>query len=865
VTELRGVLRFYRLLLRLYPAQFRQDYEREILATFRREWGAQQGMFGAAFFLGEACGAVVIGAFDEHLDMLANDLRYALRSFARTPGFTALAIATLALGMGVNSALFSVVKSVLFADLPFAKPDELVRVWIRNPKQGFEHDISNLPRLEDWRHAHSFEGLAGFTASRLILTGASEPVELRGASVTPNFFRVMGVRLLLGHDFEEGDDREGAPRKVVLSHGLWLRQFAGDPSVVGTHLTLSGETYEVAAVAPPRVRFPGRDLDFWSPLVVDDRTRQSRRGFWLNVAGRLRGGVSRSQAEGEMNALSRSLAREHVEDRDLDGVALVSLNEDLTGSIRPALAVLTGAVFFILLICCANIAGMLSARGVGRIHELSIRTALGAGRSRVVRQLLTESLVLFTVGGAVGLAVGYLGVGVLLRLAPSELPQLQDTRLDPAVAAWTLAVSVACGLVFGLLPSLQSSQIDVTRGMRRGARGLAGRSGGRRFRSALTIGEMALAMILLTGSWLLVRSFARIERVPLGYDPRSISIAQIQLPRRKYPDGPQSIDFYLRLVDALDSTPGISAAGAITNFFLDQLPDSSPFFIEGREEKVATPITTDVVTPDFFSTMRIPLLRGRFFDAHDRAGSLLVIIINHATAVRYWPGEDPIGKRITFGDPGNMDALWYTIVGVVGDTSRAGPDHAVLTESYGPIAQGASRSMAILIRGSGARSALQAAVRSLDPDQPVARFGSLDAAVGEQVASRRFTTFLLTLFALTALAVTGVGLYGLISYLVTQRRQEFGVRMALGARAGDVLGIVVSRVGLMAGVGIGLGGLGALGVSRLLEALLFGVTRFDPGSYLGAAALLVGVAMIAAVSPAIRAVRTEPAVALRTE
>jgi putative ABC transport system permease protein len=865
MAEPRLALRLYRLLLRLYPAQFRQDYEREILLAFRREWEWQSGHVGAFLYFMTAITGILLNAPKEHMEMLFDDLRYAWRTFVRGPWFTLVAAATLALGMGVNSALFSVVKSVILEDLPYAKASQLVRVWIRNPKQGIDRDISNWPRLEDWRRAHCFDGVAGFTNARLIYTGGSEPLQLRGASVTANFFRMMGVHLLVGHDFEEGDDQTGRPRKIILSHGFWLRQFGGDSNIVGQQLTLSGESYQVAGIAPPFVRFPDRDLDFWNPLVVDDNTRRNRSGFWMNVAGRLRNGVTLSQAQREIDAFSQELAAQHAEDRDLAGVLLVSLQDDLTGPIRPALAVLSGAVAFILLICCANIAGMLSARAADRAHELSIRAALGAGRSRVTRQLLTEALLLFVLGGAVGIGVAYAGVALLLRLAPAELPQLQDTHLDLTVALFTLAVAAAGGLIFGLLPALSASHVDLASTLRQGSRGLAGRLDSRRFRSALTIGEMALAMILLTGAGLLIRSFERVQHVAPGFDSRRVAIAQLQLPRSQYNTGRQTIDFYDRLLDRLRHTPGVESASAITSFFLGRLPNSAGFNIEGRPDRITVPLTTDVVTPEFFSTMRIPLVRGRFFDSRDRANSPPVILINNTTATRYWPGADPIGKRITFGQPGQPGTEWYTIVGVVGDTSRAGPDQPVFTESYGPMAQGASRGMQILIRGAGTRAALQSAVRALDPGQPIARFGDLDSALGEQVASRRFTTLLLTLFAVTALVITGVGLYGLISYLVTQRRREFGIRAALGAQPADVLRIVLSRVGLMAAAGMAAGVLGAAGVSRLLDGLLFGVTHFDAASYLAAAAGLLLVCLAAAASPAVRAVRADPLSAIRAE
>ncbi len=359
MKELRLTLWVYRMLLRLYPAQFRQDYECEVVSAFRRQWEWQRGPTGAWLSFLQASLSIVWNAPGEHLDMLMNDLSYAFRTFRRSPWFTAVAIATLALGMGVNAALFSVVKSVLFGTLPYSQPDQLVRVWIRNPKQGFDRDISNLPRLEDWRRAPCFQGVAGFTSASLIFTATAEPVQLRGAQVTADFFRVMGIRPQYGRDFDPGDDRQGRPLKIVISHQFWLRQFGGDPEIVGRQLELSGRSYQVTGVAPPSIRFPERDLDFWTPLQVDDRTRQSRGGFWLNVVGRLRDGIALRQGQSEMDVLARALSAQHPEDRDLAGVALISLRDDLTGPIQTTLAVLSGSVLFILLICCANIAGML--------------------------------------------------------------------------------------------------------------------------------------------------------------------------------------------------------------------------------------------------------------------------------------------------------------------------------------------------------------------------------------------------------------------------------------------------------------------------------------------------------------------------
>ncbi|HLJ45550.1 MAG TPA: ABC transporter permease [Bryobacteraceae bacterium] len=865
MKEPRVALWVYRMLLRLYPAQFRRDYEREVVSLFRRQWGWQRSLAGAWLYFFQTCFSIVWNAPGEHFDMLTNDLSYALRGLWRNPWFAAVAITTLALGVGVNAALFSVVKSVLFGSLPYTKPDQLVRVWIRNPKQGFEHDISNLPRLEDWRHAPCFEGLAGFTSASLIFTRAGEPVQLRGAQVTADFFRVMGIHPQYGQGFDAGDDQDGRPRKIVISHEFWLRQFSGDPAVIGRQLELSGHSYQLTGVAPPAIHFPERDLDFWVPLMINERLRQSRGNFWLNVVGRLRDGVTLRRAQNEMDAFSRALAAQHPEDRDLAGVALVSLRDDLTGPIQAALAVLSGAVLCILLICCANIAGMLSARAATRSSELAIRTVLGAGRSRVVRQLLTEAVLLFSIGGVVGIAAGYGGVAILLRLVPPELPQLRDTRLDLTVAGLALAASMAAGLIFGLLPALQVSQFNLSSGIRQGARGLAGHLNTRRLRSVLTVGEMALAMILFTGACLLIRSFERVEHVSLGYDPRDVAIAEVQLPSSRYGNRQKVAEFYNAMLDRLRHTSGIQAVGGINSFFLSRLPDSGLFSIEGRPDRISMPLTTDAVTPGFFAAMKIPLIRGRFFDDHDRADTVPVAIINQTTADRYWRNGDPLGKRITFGASDNPSARWYTIVGVVADTRRAGADQPVFTESYQSFAQEPQHQMQIVIRGLGAGAALQAAIRAVDPGQPVARFASLDAALGDQMASRRFTTFLLGLFAATALFITGVGLYGLLSYLVTQRVREFGIRVALGAQPRNVLWLVISRVGSLAACGLIAGTLGALGLGRLMDSLLFGVTHFDAGSYFAAAAGLLLIALAAAVSPAVRAVRTSPIISLRAE
>lgn len=859
-------MRGYRLLLRLYPAAFRHDYERELIIAFSDQLAVETTLAGRCICLAAASAGVLRNAPKEHLFMSTADLRYTFRTFLRSPGFTLVALATLSLGIGVNSALFSVVKSVLLEALPYGRPEQLVRVWVTNPTQGYDHDVTSFPRLEDWRaRSKSIGGFSAFRIGRQILTGLAEPRQLTGALVSPNFLRVMQVRPLLGRDFEEGEDRPESPGVIILSHGLWRREFGADPGILGRQLRLSGLSYTVVGVLPPAFVFPDRNMDFWMPLSASAQARQARGNFSLNVVARLRDGVNIRQAQAEMDNIGKALAREYVDDRNL-GVALVGLRDDLTGPIRPALLVLTGAVLCVLLICCANIAGMLTARAASRERELSIRAALGAGRSRVVRQLLTEAIALFLWGGVFGVGVAIVGLRLLLRLAPPELPQLQDTHVDYVMVGLTLVVSALCGLIFGLRPALRASRMDVMDSLKQGGRSLIGRVDSQRFRRTLTVGEMALAMMLLAAAGLLVRSFQSVERVELGFDPQDVSLAQLQLPRTKYSQGATAVDLYDRLLDRLQKSPGVQSAAAVSTLLLRRLPNSTSFAIEGRSETIQVPITTDSVTPGFFSTMKIPLLKGRFFNAQDHAKSPPVAIVNATTAHRYWPGEDPVGKRFTYGDSGPR-AQWLTIVGVVADTRRAGVDQPVFTESYTPLAQSPSLGMQILVRASpgAARTAIAGALHELDREQPLGSVISLQTALGDRVASRRFTTLLMMLFAATALTIAGVGIYGLISYLVTQRRQEFGVRVALGAQAADVMRLVVGGVMAMAGVGLALGLAGALLLSRGLEGLLFGIGRFDPRSYAVAAAGLLLVCLAAAVSPVVRALRVDPLTALREE
>jgi predicted permease len=509
---------------------------------------------------------------------------------------------------------------------------------------------------------------------------------------------------------------------------------------------------------------------------------------------------------------------------------------------------------------------MVSARASDRERELSIRTALGASRKHVIRQLLGETVLLFVSGGMIGVGVAYLGLRVLLRIAPPELQQLQETHLDLTMIAFTFAVSAVCGLAFGLRPALHASRGNTADALKESGRSLAGRIASRRFRTVLTVGEIALAMVLLTGAVLLIRSFQRLQQVPLGFEARDVYVAPIQLPRVKYVQDRQATTFFEGLIEKLRNTPGVDSAAAISNFLLGPLPNSTNFTIEGRNENISKPLTIDIVTPEIFSLMKIPLIKGRLFDSRDRTDSIPVAIINASTANLYWPDRDPIGQRFAYGS-GTPNATMYTIVGVVADTRRAGIDRPVFTESYLPLSQQPDRMLQVVVRSklnaADLRRALTAAVRELDRDQPLVSFGTLDNALNDRTAARRFVVFLLSLFAATAVTIAGVGIYCLIANLVAQRRQELGVRVALGATPGDVARLVLGNVMAIAGTGLVVGGFSAWMFSRALEGLLFGIGRLDTASYVAAAIAVTLTSLVSAIVPTALALRIDPIIALR--
>ena len=866
----RIATRIYAASLYLYPSSFRDEYGPELRRLLADSLRHADGSAEAALVWLRAMAGVLLAAPGEHASLLLQDLRFAFRTLRHAKWFTLTALFTLALGIGANTAIFSVVEALLLRQLPYRDPDRIVMVWVKNPEQGFDHDVTSYPRLEDWRaQSRAVESLAAYIGASRALTGWQDPEQVHGARVTANFFRVMGAEPALGSGFSPGDDDFGRPRKAILSHGLWARRFGADPGIVGRDITMDGRLYTVVGVMPSSFRYPTRDTDVWEPLAVGAETRQQRGAFWLTTVARLKAGVTLAQAQQEMDGISRRLAEQHARDRGL-GVDLVTLKEELTAATRPALLVLTAAVACVLLIACANVAGMLVARASDRGREIALRAALGAGRARVTRQLLTEGMVLFLLGGGLGLALAAIGVRVIVRLAPAALTEVRDVSVDWTVALYAVGLAAITGLVFGAGPAIQAARRDQAAALRSGSPRIGGRREAAWLRTGVLAVQVALAFVLLTGATLLVRSFAAMQAVELGFDPGRVIAARVILPGAKYDSASKVTSFYDALTERLAAMPDVESAAGISEFLLSRLPNSAGFQIEGRAQDVATPLTYDSVTPGFFRAMRIPLLRGRFFTDADGDASERVTIVNETTATRYWPAEDAVGKRIRFGSgPGNKGP-WLTIVGVVADTKRAGLDVPVFTESYQPMRQSPSPDLLLLLRTrtDGAASvapAIRAAAREIDPQQPVSSIAPLKAMLDESVAGRRFNAMLVTAFAVAALVLAAGGIYGLLVYSVAQQDRELGVRRALGASATAILQAAGGRALAAAGVGALVGVVLSIAVGRAIAGLLFGIAPLDAFSYALAVCVLGVVVAAAAVVPFRRALNVDPAVSLRAE
>ncbi len=810
------------------------------------------------------------------MSTLIQDLRYALRQLRRSPGFTVAALFTLALGIGATTAIFSVVNGVLLQPLPFSQANRLVTVWLNNPRQGFEKDITSYPNFSDWRRqSRSFQQVVGVLTRDVNLTGEGAPEEVREALVTEGFFAMLGVEPALGRGLRDEEHQTGRDRIVVLSHELWQRRFGGDPAVLGKTVRLNRNAHTVVGVMPRGVRFP-QQAELWTPLAASPafaEVRESRGALWLPVFGRLADGVSLAKAQAEMSAIARNLEKEYPANREM-GILLEPLEETLLGEVRPALLVLLGAVGFVLLIACANVGNLLLARGAARRRELSVRAALGAGGARLRRQLLTESLLLGLGGGGAGLLLAHAGVRALLRASPENLPRVEAVNVDATVLLFTLATALLAGLLVGLAPALHAARVAPGAVLREGGRGAAGGRLLGRLRPALVAGQFALALVLLVGAGLLIRSFDRLQRVDLGYEPRNVLSFRLSLPPQKYDGEDRVRAFYDELLPLLEALPGVESADAVSSFFLGRLPQSSNITVEGRPEPPVAlkmlPVAYDAVTPGFFRTLRIPLLQGRSIEALDGSDATRVAVVNETFVRRFLPDERPLGRRFLFGDSAQgEDPPWITIVGVVADARRSGVDREAHPSAYLPMAQYSSPQMNVMVRTLtdplGLVEPVRAAVAAVDPEQPLADVRTLEQAVSRSVADRRFVMLLLGLFAGVALSLAAVGIYAVMAYVVGHRAREIGIRVALGARRQDVGRLVIGEGMKVVGFGLLLGLGGALVLTRLLRGLLYQTSPLDPMTLLLGAAVLSSVALVANWLPASRAARMNPLQALRNE
>jgi putative ABC transport system permease protein len=792
---------------------------------------------------------------------LIQDLRYGWRMLIRHRGVTAIAIITLALGIGANTAIFTVVNAVLLRPLPYQGPERLVSFRSNE-------SVPDLVDIKAWNQ--SFAEVGGETQQSLDYTGSGEPLQWTAGLVTGGYFRTLGAQPLLGRVITEEDDRRGAPFVIVLSHAIWLRQFGGDQGVVGRTVTLSGNSYTMVGVMPPDFKSPRGATEAWAPVQVVSPGAPYRGVHFLRAYARLKPGVTIAQAQSEMGSIDRRLAEAFPAENSRRQTVVLSLHDRIVGQVKPALLILFGAVGLVLLIACVNFANLLLARTAARGQELVVRVALGAGRPRLTRQLLTESVLIALLGGAAGVALAIWGVDLLVAMKPANLPRLESIGVDGRALLFTLAVSVLTGVVFGLAPVWQTTRVNVSDALKEGGRGAAG-AAKHRLRSALVVIEMALALVLLTGAGLLINSFWRLRNVQPGFDTDNLLTMRIELPEARYREIPAQTQYRRALLEGVNSLPGAQAS------LVSELPMSGDelthdFLVEGQQLSVGQEpdVQTRSVEGDYFRVMRIPLLSGRDFTLQDNENAPLVGIVNQSLARRFFREENPLGKRVRWARSARIN--WITIVGVTGDIKHHGLDEPEEPTLYTPYPQsgvGWKRWMNLVVRSEADAAALTGAVKDrvwrVDGQIPVTKARTMVEVMGASVEARRFNMLLLGVFAAVAMLLAAVGIYGVMSYTVAQRTREIGVRIALGARSRDVIRMVVGRGMLLTSIGAAAGLALSLALTHLMSGMLFGVGAKDPLTFAIVSLLLAGVALLACYIPARRAAKVDPMVALRTE
>ncbi len=811
---------------------------------------------------------------------LWQDLRFAGRTLRRSPGYTVAALLVLALGIGANTSIFTVVNTVLLQPLPLGNPERLVRVWHTPPQSSFPGAkifAVSAANFLDWQKQNDvFESMSLISGASVNLTGAGEPVTLQTATVTHEYFPTLQAKPLLGRSFTAEEDQDGKNHAVILSFAEWKTRFGGDAKIVGKQITLDQQKYDVVGVMGPSFKFPSW-ARMWTPMGMTAKEAAVRGEHHYYTVARLKPGVEVKQAQAEMDTISQRLAQQYPADDKGWGALVMPLREDMVGDVRPALLVLLGAVGFVLLIACANVANLTLVRTMGRRKEIAIRTALGAGRRRVVQQVLAESLLLSLGGGVLGLGLSFLGTKLVVKVLSDELPQFFEVHVDLQVLAFTFAIAVVVGVLAGLMPALSATRTNPNDALKQGLGRTDSDGGHNRTRGVLVVTEVALSLVLLFGAGLMIRTLGALRAVKPGYDPDNVLTMQLGIAAKKFAGPAQQMQFYDRVLERLRQLPGVQSTGAI-----DDLPTQGgsmqPVAIEGRPVVAMADqpeVAVRLVSPQYFSAMRIPTMRGRSFSDADRAESPEVVVISQAMAKRFWPGEDPIGKHLTLTfAPGRV----REIVGIVGDVKQmsltSSEDDATL---YYPMAQARlaadedwrSFGMALAIRGGANVETLAPAVRNaiheIDPEVPVIDVMTMGDVVGLSIASQRFTMMLLEVFAGLALLLAAVGIYSVLTYSVRRRLREIGIRLALGARRVDVLRMVLAEGLRPTLIGVVIGIAAALAMSRLLASVVFGVKTTDMATFSAATVLLLAVGAAASLLPGYRAMRVEPMKTLRDE
>jgi len=812
------------------------------------------------------------------MQSLLQDIRYGVRSLSKRPSFVVIAVITLGLGIGSNTAIFSVVNAVLLKPLPFKDPERIVMLWGVLPQYaGASLPASAGNYLDFAKESKSFEHVSAFRQWSWQLTGGLEPEQLQGARVSASFFDTIGASPMLGRPFTAEEDKPNGTRVAVISYGLWQRHFGSDQNIVGRSINLSGQTVSIVGVMPPGFRFPGGanlipglqfafQNDVWVPLALTDDEISRQGNLNLALTGRLRDGVSIAQAKLETDSIQSGLPLGKI------GYTfnLVPLYQQMAGGVRRLMLVLFATVAFVLLIACANVANLLLTRATSRQREVAIRVALGAGRLRVVRQLLTESVLLSLLGGTLGIILASWGISFLVSLIPRDVPRIQDVGIDVRILTFGLAISFITGIVFGLVPALQSSKVDLQESLKEGSRGVSSGTRQNRIRSVLVISEVSLAVVLLIGATLLARSFIQLlDRNP-GLDTSHVLKLEVALPNvppSRYANTSEQVSFFRQLIDRIVTVPGVESAAGVVTLPLTGGFESTEVIIDGRESSAGNrpEANYNTITPGFFKVFRIPLLRGRDFTAQDNADSARVLIVNDVFAQRLWPNEEAIGKQLRVG----FEKEPREIVGVVGGSRRADLTSEPRPEMYLPHSQFSNGTLILLVRTQGDPLAMAPVIREhvrlQDQDIPVSRIGTMDQVLATSVAQQRFTMLLMGLFAALALVLALVGIYAVMAYLVTQRSHEIGIRLALGATGSDVLQLVLKTGMTLTLVGVGIGLAVAWGLTRFMSSLLFGVTTTDALTFAAVPLLLLIVSLVACYVPARRATKVDPLVALRYE